>query len=52
MSSAPAPVAEHPIVAEIERAADRLRLGERSAELDRDPAFPRTEFRELGRLGS
>ncbi|MGI0129259.1 MAG: acyl-CoA dehydrogenase family protein [Thermoplasmata archaeon] len=45
------PVPHHPIVAEVEAAVRSLDLDRRSAELDREPAFPRAEFRELGRLG-
>lgn len=42
---------DDPIVAEIREAAHRLRLADRYRELDRTPAFPRTEFRALGEAG-
>lgn len=38
-----------PIVAEVRAAASELRLAARGRELDREPAFPRGLFRELGR---
>ncbi len=40
-----------PLVPEVERVAARLRLAARSVELDRAPAFPAHEFRELGAAG-
>jgi cyclohexanecarboxyl-CoA dehydrogenase len=51
VSRAVSPVPDHPIRREVEEAVRRLRLGALSAELDRVPRFPRTEFRELGRIG-
>jgi len=45
------PLPYEPLAPEIKAAVLRLRLAERSAALDRDPAFPREEFRELGRSG-
>ncbi|HEV2519086.1 MAG TPA: acyl-CoA dehydrogenase family protein [Thermoplasmata archaeon] len=44
-SLVPAP----PIVEEVRIAVRELELANRSATLDREPAFPRGEFRELGR---
>lgn len=42
-------VPDDPLVAEVREAARAMRLAERYRELDRNPAFPREEFRELGR---
>ncbi len=50
MTSLP-PLPAEPLLPEIRAAVLRLRLAERSAELDRSPQFPRDEFRELGRAG-
>ncbi len=47
MSEVP-PVPDDPIVEEVRAAVDRLHLGERYRALDRQPEFPRTEFRALG----
>ncbi|MCI4358316.1 MAG: acyl-CoA dehydrogenase [Thermoplasmata archaeon] len=51
MNPSEAPIPHDPIVAEVEAAVRTLNLAKRSAELDRDPAFPRSEFQQLGRLG-
>jgi len=45
------PLPADPIVAEVREAAARLRLAERYRELDREPRFPREEFRGLGAAG-
>ena len=42
------PLPNDPIVEEVERAVDALHLGERYRALDRQPEFPREEFRALG----
>ncbi len=47
MSELP-PLPDDPIVEEVERAVDALHLGERYRALDRQPEFPREEFRALG----
>jgi cyclohexanecarboxyl-CoA dehydrogenase len=43
------PGASIPIVQEVTAAAKEMRLAERSRAIDLAPAFPRVEFRELGR---
>ena len=45
------PLPEDPIVEELRSVAQRLDLPRRYRELDRDPHFPREEFRALGRAG-
>lgn len=42
---------DDPIVEEVHAVGRRLDLSRRYRELDRAPAFPRAEFRELGRAG-
>ncbi|MCI4317863.1 MAG: acyl-CoA/acyl-ACP dehydrogenase [Thermoplasmata archaeon] len=48
MTTPMAPGVESPIAREVHDAVERLKLSERSAELDRNPSFPRAEFRALG----
>ena len=48
MTTPMAPGVESPIAREVHNAVERLKLSERSAELDRNPSFPREEFRALG----
>ncbi len=43
------PLPPAPLVREVGRCSERLRLGERYRELDRSPEFPSQEFRALGR---
>jgi alkylation response protein AidB-like acyl-CoA dehydrogenase len=45
------PLPRDPLVAEVDTACRALRLMERYRELDREPGFPRAEFRALGRRG-
>lgn len=45
------PLPHDPLVEEVDRACRELELARRYRELDRDPLFPRAEFRELGRRG-
>jgi len=45
------PSPDAPIVREISEFAARLNLATRYRELDRDPAFPRAEFRAMGQAG-
>jgi cyclohexanecarboxyl-CoA dehydrogenase len=45
------PVPTSPIRDEVDRAVEELRLAERAAELDRQPEFPKAEFRALGERG-
>ncbi|MCI4331028.1 MAG: acyl-CoA/acyl-ACP dehydrogenase [Thermoplasmata archaeon] len=49
MTLPPLPGSTDPLVLEITHAAVELHLAQRSRELDRTPAFPRAEYRELGR---
>jgi len=45
------PLPDDPLVAEVRAVAERLRLPERYRQLDREPAFPREEYRALGAAG-
>ncbi len=49
MTTGRPPIPDDPIVAEVRAAIADLHLADRYRELDRHPAFPRTEFRSLGR---
>jgi alkylation response protein AidB-like acyl-CoA dehydrogenase len=47
----PSPVPRPPIVHEVEQFATDHRLADRAAEIDRNPAFPTSEFRAMGKAG-
>jgi cyclohexanecarboxyl-CoA dehydrogenase len=51
VSGWPLPGENEPIVEEIRRRAEALRLGDRYAQLDSNPKFPWEEFRSLGAHG-
>ncbi len=51
MSAAIPPLPDDPLAEELDRFVDRWRLVDRARELDRAPAFPKTEFAEMGAAG-